>query len=197
MDRSHRRYCRRPCGRANLEAEAVSSRRRAAHGSVSGRHARETVALGDGQAVAYPVPSSSAVSSVMRRNRKHDTRPELAVRRLLYARGRRYRVAPYLRLAAGISVRPDVVFLRQRVVVFIDGCFWHGCPEHGTTPRVNADYWGPKIARNRFRDERNTAALEAEGWFVVRAWEHEPAEDVIDRVERALKEALGRPARYR
>lgn len=75
-------------------------------------------------------------------------------------------------------MRPDIVFTRQRVVVFVDGCFWHGCPEHGRREHGrNADYWRPKIAMNRERDDRQTRALEAAGWTVLRIWEHEnPAE---------------------
>jgi DNA mismatch endonuclease (patch repair protein) len=142
---------------------------------------------------AEPWSSSVAVRNVMRANRKRDTRPELAVRRRLHALGLRYRVAcrplPEKRWTA------DVVFTRARVAVFIDGCFWHGCPDHFSAPRINASYWGPKIARNQERDAQVDAALRAVGWAVVRAWEHEPADDVAERVASVVsarrREALG------
>lgn len=84
-------------------------------------------------------------------------------------------------------IRPDIVFTRRRVAVFCDGCFWHGCPEHGRRPTVhNAHYWSPKIAGNRERDARHTAALEHAGWTVLRFWEHELADAVAAQVARAV-----------
>lgn len=121
----------------------------------------------------------------MRGNRGSDTKPELAVRRALHRRGRRYRVHHPIELDT-VRVRPDVVFTRARVAVFIDGCYWHGCPTHGTRARANAGYWSAKIARNRARDIRNDAALQGAGWRVVRAWEHEPVSNVVLRIEEAL-----------
>jgi DNA mismatch endonuclease (patch repair protein) len=81
-----------------------------------------------------------------------------------------------------VRVRPDVVFRRARVAVFIDGCFWHGCPVHGTRPRSNTAYWDTKIARNRARDERADTALTAAGWRVVRLWEHEDPADAASAI---------------
>ena len=107
----------------------------------------------------------------MRANRGRDTGPELAVRRALHARGLRYRVdhpLPFDRRR-----RADIAFTRARVAVFIDGCFWHGCPEHGATPRTNTEFWRAKIERNRARDRDTTERLEAMGWIVLRFWEHE------------------------
>src|SRR4051812_27525332 len=107
----------------------------------------------------------------MRSNRGRDTSPELAVRRLVHAQGLRYRVnarpEPNLRRTA------DMVFRRARVAVFIDGCFWHGCPEHHTVAKSNATYWAEKVTANRARDLETTAALTAAGWLVLRVWEHE------------------------
>jgi DNA mismatch endonuclease (patch repair protein) len=77
----------------------------------------------------------------------------------------------------------------RAVLVFVDGCFWHGCPRHGTSPRTNSSYWAAKIAYNRERDARQTAALEQTGWTVVRIWEHEPAAEAADRVCAALAQA--------
>lgn len=114
--------------------------------------------------------------------RRRDTKPELAVRSLLHARGLRYRCD--LRLEIGErSVRPDIVFTKRKVAVFIDGCFWHSCPDHGNPPQNNTDYWIPKLQRNRERDIESTAALEAAGWLVVRAWEHTPPAEIAERVQ--------------
>lgn len=146
---------------------------------------RKTLSLGDGLCLDYPHPSNAAVSAVMQGNRKRDTRPELALRRTLYARGLRYRVHSVVSIGA-LRVRPDVIFPGAKVAVFVDGCFWHGCRLHGTRPRTNTDYWHAKIARNQARDARTTAALEASGWTVIRAWEHEAPGAVAMRVEHAV-----------
>jgi DNA mismatch endonuclease, patch repair protein len=117
-----------------------------------------------------PAASSEAARSTMRANRSRDTGPEMAVRRVLHARGLRYRVdhpLPFDRRR-----RADIAFTRAKVAVFIDGCFWHGCPEHGTTPRTNTAFWSEKIARNRARDQDTTERLEKLGWAVLRFWEH-------------------------
>jgi DNA mismatch endonuclease (patch repair protein) len=119
--------------------------------------------------------------------RRRDTEPERAVRSLLHARGLRYRVDLPIRLEGHRPIRPDIVFTRQRVAVFIDGCFWHGCPEHGQRPEIrNGAYWSPKIAGNTERDQRHSAALEAAGWTVLRFWEHEPPQAVADEVSQRL-----------
>jgi len=117
-------------------------------------------------------------------NRARDTKPELAVRRLLHAHGLRYRVN--FRPSAVLRRTADIVFTRRRIAVFIDGCFWHGCPLHGTSPRANAAYWGPKLARNAERDLETTAVLEAQGWLVLRFWEHESPASVAEAVEAAV-----------
>ena len=136
----------------------------------------------------YPMPSSEAVSNVMRGNRKTGSRPEASLRRELHARGLRYRKNPSLRTSVGV-VRPDLTFAGPKVAVFVDGCFWHSCPLHGTTPGTNRDYWEPKLRRNRERDRLVTAALTAEGWVVVRVWEHEPLEGAAAAVETAVRAA--------
>jgi DNA mismatch endonuclease, patch repair protein len=131
-----------------------------------------------------PPPSTPAVRAAMRGNQRRDTRPELALRSALHARGMRYRVDLPIRLATGIRpIRPDIVFTRAKIAVFVDGCFWHGCPDHGTKPASNTDYWTAKLERNIQRDRRNNALLEEAGWTVVRIWEHEASHDaVIERV---------------
>ncbi|HEU5252055.1 MAG TPA: DNA mismatch endonuclease Vsr [Solirubrobacterales bacterium] len=125
----------------------------------------------------------------MRRNRRRDTRPELALRSELHRRGLRFRVDMPLQ-AGGRLIRPDVVFTRAQIAVFVDGCFWHCCPEHGNQPQANTDYWKPKLARNVARDHLVDAALSEEGWKVVRAWEHEEAAAVAERVEYAYWQTL-------
>jgi DNA mismatch endonuclease (patch repair protein) len=121
----------------------------------------------------------------MRRNPRRDTKPEVAVRSALHARGLRFRKDLPLRLPTRI-VRPDVVFTKAQLALFIDGCFWHRCPLHGNQPRANSDYWGPKLDRNVARDRLVDEALTDEGWRVIRVWEHESAGDVAERVKRAL-----------
>ena len=111
----------------------------------------------------------------MRGNRRKDTKPEVEIRSLLHAAGHRFR-KDYPIQAGEITVRPDIVFTRQQLAVFIDGCFWHRCPEHGNQPRVNRPYWDEKLRRNVARDKRVNAALDLAGWRVVRIWEHEPAQ---------------------
>jgi DNA mismatch endonuclease, patch repair protein len=140
------------------------------------------------RSIPYPTPADAATSKRMTRNRKRDTRPERAVRSALHARGLRFRVDHRLRLPE-LAVRPDIVFTRARLAVFIDGCFWHACPEHGTTPTRNVEYWAPKLRRNVDRDRRVDHALAEAGWFILRAWEHEDVDCVVDRVLTALDSA--------
>lgn len=138
-------------------------------------------------ALPYPHPTSRAVSARMRRNPRRDTRPEVELRSQLHRRGLRFRKDLALRIP-GRVVRPDIVFPRARLAVFVDGCFWHACPQHGNQPRVNTEYWRPKLARNVARDRAVDAALVATGWLVLRAWEHEPVPEVVDRVQGLLRE---------
>ena len=112
----------------------------------------------------------------MRANRKADTRPELALRSALHCRGLRFRLGRLID-AAGVRVRPDIVFATARIAIFVDGCFWHRCPEHGTSPSANVAYWEPKLARNVDRDRRVDSALASHGWTVVRVWEHDVTAD--------------------
>lgn len=117
----------------------------------------------------------------MRGNRSRDTKPELAVRQLVHARGLRYRVnarpLPSLRRTA------DMVFSRRQIAVFIDGCFWHGCPEHYVPSKSNRSYWAPKIAANMSRDAETNRTLSDAGWTVLRYWSHLPPEEVAASVE--------------
>jgi DNA mismatch endonuclease (patch repair protein) len=143
---------------------------------------QRTVALGAGIEVPYPEPTSLAASTIGKANRRRDTRAELLIRSAIHRRGMRYRTAYLIRCSNGIRVRPDVVFTRQRIVVFVDGCFWHGCPEHGTAPVRNQAYWKPKLEANTARDRRVDHALAADGWHVERVWEHESPAEAAERV---------------
>lgn len=133
---------------------------------------------------AASTASSPGVRRRMQAQGARDTGPEIAVRRL-HARGLRYRVdrAPL----PGLRRRADIVFGPARLAVYIDGCFWHGCPEHGNQPCANSDYWGPKLRGNRERDVETDRLLAASGWAVVRAWEHEASTAVASRVEHNLR----------
>lgn len=126
----------------------------------------------------------------MRANRRADTKPELVLRSALHRAGLRFRKDHPVR-AGGVRVRPDVVFTRQRVAVFIDGCFWHRCPIHGKEPTSHSAYWAPKLRRNVERDQEVDAALRSDGWTVIRAWEHEMPEAVAERVVAALGRRTG------
>jgi len=88
--------------------------------------------------------------------------------------------------------RIDVAFTRARVAVFLDGCFWHACPLHGQTPKSNAEFWATKLEANQKRDRLVSSSLERDGWTVVRAWEHEPMEDLVDLVAATVAKRMGR-----
>jgi DNA mismatch endonuclease (patch repair protein) len=126
----------------------------------------------------------------MRANKKRDTEPEVKLRRIVHRLGLRYRLGQ--RIFADPPVVPDMVFGRAKVAVFVDGCFWHGCPLHGVQPRTNEGYWGPKIARNRERDRRIDEGLTAAGWMSVRIWEHEDPRAGADRLKSVVAARLSR-----
>lgn len=126
----------------------------------------------------------------MQANRSRDTKPELDIRRALHSLGLRYRVvvAP----EPGLRRRADIVFTRARVAVFIDGCFWHGCPDHGRSSfNYNADYWPAKISANAARDADTTERLRNAGWLVLRFWEHEDVADVVENIRRTVRLNIG------
>lgn len=128
-----------------------------------------------------PIETSVESSARLARVRRRDTKPELALRRELHRRGLRFRVDRAV--TANKRRRVDIAFGPARVGVFVDGCFWHGCPLHATQPRANADYWREKIARNIERDRETDAELAAAGWVAVRVWEHEDVEPAADHIE--------------
>lgn len=154
----------------------------------------------DGQPWSPPLgswASSAANRKSMQGNRSRDTGPELALRRILHAAGLRYRVhrspLPELRR------RADIVFGPAKVAVFIDGCYWHGCPEHYVPPKTNPGYWNPKIAGNIARDRDTDARLADAGWLVLRFWAHQDASlcagEVAEAVRQRRQEQAPRSAR--
>jgi DNA mismatch endonuclease (patch repair protein) len=120
----------------------------------------------------------------MSRQKSRDTQLELNLRKALHASGLRYRV--HRRPLKGIRREADVIFGPAKVAVFVDGCFWHGCPEHATWPKNNAEFWRNKIEGNRVRDADTDARLAAAGWLAVRIWEHESAAEAAERVRTAV-----------
>jgi DNA mismatch endonuclease (patch repair protein) len=142
---------------------------------------KRTVNLGRGLVVPYPEPRDENATAIGKANRRRDTKPEVRLRSALHRRGLRFRNDLLVR-CEGVKVRPDIVFTKRRVAVFVDGCFWHGCPEHMHMPKTNQDYWVPKLDRNMERDRRVDAALEADGWTVVRIWEHDDLDSAVQAV---------------
>lgn len=116
----------------------------------------------------------------MRANRGRDTRPELALRRAVHALGLRYRVSA--RPIPAVRRTADLVFPRAKVAVFLDGCFWHGCPEHHTVAVTNAAFWAEKVETNRRRDRDTDRRLDEAGWVSVRVWEHRDPQQAADEV---------------
>lgn len=135
------------------------------------------------QAIVEP-ELSRRMSSYPRR----DTTPELAIRREVHRRGLRYRVDASLPVIP--RRRADLLFSRARVAVFVDGCFWHGCPQHGTHPKNNGSWWEQKLAGNKARDSDTNDRLRAEGWTVLRFWEHEDFLAAADAIEEAVRASV-------
>jgi DNA mismatch endonuclease (patch repair protein) len=126
-------------------------------------------------------------SHCMSRIRGRHTSPELTLRSALWAAGLRYR------LHYGVVGKPDIALPKEKVAVFVDGCFWHGCPLHGVKPKTNSAFWAEKIGKNKLRDEKVDKTLRAEGWRVIRFWEHE----VKKETERAVKAVVSAVERRR
>jgi DNA mismatch endonuclease, patch repair protein len=146
-----------------------------------------------GRTHPYPKPTTTAATSVMRANTRQNTQPELRIRSLLHSTGVRYRVNR--RLVCGeLRTRPDIIFHGRKIAVFVDGCFWHMCPKHGTRPRSNPSYWDDKLRGNVERDARVNRALRNAGWTVLRVWEHSKPETAVARILRTLqKKAKEKP----
>lgn len=133
----------------------------------------------------YPKPLNEGRSRNMRANRRTDTKPEVVLRSALHRLGYRFRKDMRLDLPAA-RVRPDIVFTARKIAVFVDGCFWHCCPDHGRQPTTNEWYWTPKLRRNIERDRQADSALAEAGWLVVRLWEHVSLTDAVDTVQEAV-----------
>ena len=126
----------------------------------------------------------------MQGNRSRDTLPELAVRSRLHRDGFRFRVAA--RPERELRRTADILFPRARVAVYLDGCFWHGCPLHSRVAKVNTAYWSAKIAGNRLRDAETDSLLTLRGWNVLRFWEHENVSEVVALIEFTVRGKVAR-----
>lgn len=139
-------------------------------------------------AVPRPPASADHVRRRFERQRRRDTKPEMLLRRELHRRGLRYRVDT--RVVEGLRRRADLLFSGPKVAVFVDGCFWHRCPEHGNIPKSNTEWWKAKLERNVERDRDTDERLHRAGWMVIRVWEHELKDNhklVADRVEALVR----------
>lgn len=123
----------------------------------------------------------------MSAQRRRDTAPEVALRSALHRRGLRFRIGE--RPVTGLRRTADITFGPCRIAVLVDGCFWHGCPEHGTQPKANGKWWATKLAQNRARDAETEEAWTQAGWQVIRIWEHEDVDEAAGRVEHAVRAA--------
>ncbi|WP_353508751.1 very short patch repair endonuclease [Intrasporangium sp.] len=135
-----------------------------------------------------PPASTEHVRRRFSAQKRQDTAAELRLRRALHAAGLRYRVG--LPVPGAPRRTMDIAFTKAKVAVQVDGCFWHGCPEHGVRPKSNAEWWRQKLMRNTIRDRETDEVLESAGWRVIRIWEHEVSKSSVDEL-RALVEQIG------
>lgn len=138
-----------------------------------------------GGKIFVPPPSSEAALRRMQAAKPKDTAPEKALRSALHKIGLRFRID--VKPLEDLNRRADIVFRSIMVAVFVDGCFWHGCPIHGTQAKANADFWREKIERNRERDKDTNMRLEEAGWTVIRIWEHEDPDEAVEKINKILK----------
>ncbi|MEU4244876.1 very short patch repair endonuclease [Actinoplanes sp. NPDC026619] len=138
--------------------------------------------------------SSPGNRASMRANKSRDTKPELALRRAVHALGMRYRVG--IRPVVNLPRTADIVFTKARVAVFLDGCFWHGCPQHHSVAKTNATFWAEKVRRNRERDAETNRLLAEHGWTVVRIWEHDDSGAAAVRIQSLLPGHSSRPTTH-
>ena len=130
----------------------------------------------------YPYPLSEKVTSSMKGNRRVGTKPEKDLRSSLHQLGFRFRKDYPIDVGSKRKCRPDIVFTKKKIAVYVDGCFWHLCPEHGHIPSHNREYWVNKLNKNASRDEQDSALLAENGWTVVRIWEHISMEKAVQIV---------------
>jgi DNA mismatch endonuclease (patch repair protein) len=174
----------RIAGGAPLPAE-VDPRRPETSTSVRG-----VPAAGRSRRSSAPPPASNEVIlQRMRSTKRRDTKPELALRSALHGLGLRFFVD---RPIGGTRRRADIVFPRDRLAIYVDGCYWHGCPVHGTTPKENRDWWIAKFAANRARDDDTVAKLCAAGWTVLRFWEHDDPAVAAGKIRSTLQQIRDR-----
>lgn len=153
-------------------------------GKQSGAGGIEPARVDQSPARGMVQPPSASVSNRMSKQRVHDTGPELQLRRELHRRGLRFRVN---RPLEGMPRRrADITFSGARVVVFVDGCFWHSCPEHGVVPKSNREWWQSKLRENVSRDAETGQRLKEAGWTVIRVWEHEDVDAAVERIASVL-----------
>lgn len=137
--------------------------------------------------LSSPKPASDDVSRRMSVTPQKDTSAEMAIRKRLHSMGLRYRVDyPVLKKPRRVA---DIVFTGIQIAVFVDGCFWHGCPDHGTWPKNNADFWRNKILANQVRDKDTNDRLKELGWTVIRIWEHDDPENAARKIARSVTAA--------
>lgn len=130
--------------------------------------------------ISKPTPSSEAALARMKAAKPRDTAPEKALRSALHRKGLRFRIDE--KPIGSLNRKADIVFRSAKVAIFVDGCFWHGCPVHGTLAKANAEFWSQKIRQNRERDTDTTKCLKAAGWKVIRVWEHEDPEKASQKI---------------
>ena len=132
------------------------------------------------------IPASKTVSGQMRRMPTKNSNPELRIRKALHARGLRYRLH-----RKDLPGKPDISFGPAKLAVFVDGCYWHNCPEHGTIPKKNREWWIEKFEQNRYRDRRKDQELEKLGWLPIHVWEHEDPRHAAEKIQRLIIQRTG------
>jgi DNA mismatch endonuclease (patch repair protein) len=139
----------------------------------------------------HPGSTSVSQSAANKAVKRADTKPEIFIRAILHQQGYRFRKDLFLRLDdGGRGVRPDIVFVKKKLAVFIDGCFWHSCPLHGRIPTTNIGYWVPKLRGNAERDKITNDRLRKAGWKVIRFWEHTQPERVAASIIKQFHKIL-------
>lgn len=145
------------------------------------------------RSIGWPSPADAETSLRMKRVRRRDTLPEVALRSEIHRLGLRYAIDR--RPISSVRRRADLVFRSAKVAVFVNGCYWHACPIHGSWPRNNARWWRAKLLRNRERDQETDEILGQQGWISVRVWEHDDPKAIacsVARVVRRRRNQLGR-----
>ncbi len=134
---------------------------------------------------SHPIPANKNISEQMSRMPTKDSKPEIKLRKALYSEGLRYRIH-----RKDLPGKPDISFGPARVAVFVDGCYWHNCPEHGTIPKSNSEWWKEKFQRNQERDSRNDALLREMGWLPIHVWEHEDPDEAACKIGGIVKRRI-------